>query len=136
MKSIDPDKNKLPEIFANIPDGRPIVMVNLLKFKEVASYRDETKPCSGREAYRTYSLTAIKKVKEVGGQPIWMGNVAGCVIAPDGEDWDDVLLVKYPCIGAFRKMLADPEYQKCTFHRTAALDNARLIATLEADVAE
>lgn len=134
MKSIDPDKNKLPEIFARIPDGQPIVMVNLLKFRETAKYRDETKPCSGRDAYKIYSLTAIKKVREVGGQPIWMGNVTGCVIAPDGEDWDDVLLVRYPSISAFKAMLADPEYQKCTFHRTAALENARLIATLETDV--
>lgn len=135
MKSIDPDKSRLPEIFAKIPDGQPIVMVNLLKFREKAGYRDERNSCSGREAYKTYSLTALTKVREVGGQPIWMGNVAACVIAPEGEDWDEVLLVKYPSIGAFRQMLADPEYQACTFHHTAALENARLIATLESGMA-
>jgi uncharacterized protein (DUF1330 family) len=135
MKSIDPDKNRLPDIFAKIPDGREIVMVNLLKYKVAAEYRDGTTPCSGREAYKIYSATAIKKVREAGGEPIWMGSVAACVIAPQGEDWDDVLLVRYPSISAFKKMLADPEYRKATFHRTAALENARLVATLAAGIA-
>jgi uncharacterized protein (DUF1330 family) len=131
MKSVDPDKGRLPEIFAWIPADQPIVMVNLLKYKDIAEYRDAASSCSGREAYKTYSVTALKKIKEVGGQPIWMGSVTGCIIAPQGEDWDDVVLVRYPSIAAFQKMLADPEYQKATSHRTAALDDARLVATLE-----
>ncbi len=135
MKSIDPDRNTLSAIFARIPDGQPIVMVNLLKFRDMASYRDATSPCSGREAYQLYSRTAFRKVTEIGGQAIWRGNAAGCLIAPDGEEWDEVLLVRYPSIGAFREMLADPEYRQCTFHRTAALVDARLIATLESGVA-
>lgn len=134
MRSIDPDQKQLPEIFSKIPDGQPIVMVNLLKFREVADYQDEAARCSGREAYRTYSQTTIRKIKEVGGQLVWRGAAAASVIAPEGEEWDDVLLVKYPSIGAFKKMLADPEYQQCTHHRTAALENARLIATLESGI--
>ena len=111
-------------------------MVNLLKYRDVAEYLDETRACSGRDAYKTYSMTALRKIREVGGQPVWMGKVAGCVIVPDGEDWDDVLLVRYPSVEAFRKMLADPEYRKATLHRTAALEDARLIATLETDFAQ
>ena len=53
------------------------------------------------------------------------------VIAPEEEHWDEVLLVRYPSIQAFAKMLADPEYKEATKHRTAALAEARLICNQE-----
>ena len=57
--------------------------------------------------------------------------VQGVVIAPEGEKWDDVLLVRYPSKQAFASMLADPEYREATQHRTAALQEARLVAMQE-----
>jgi uncharacterized protein (DUF1330 family) len=131
MKSIEPNQDNLQDIFSKIPSGIPIVMVNLLKFREDADYGDASISCTGREAYQTYSKTALRKVREVGGEPIWLGNVSGCLIAPDGEEWDQVLLVRYPSINAFKKMLKMPDYQESTVHRTAALIDSRLIATVE-----
>jgi hypothetical protein len=32
---------------------------------------------------------------------------------------------------AYKKMLADPEHDACTVHRTAVLDDSRLIASVE-----
>jgi hypothetical protein len=58
-----------------------------------------------------------------------MGHVAVSVIAPEGEEWDDAVLVEYPSRKAFLDMLALPDYQAAVFHRTAALDDSRLIAT-------
>lgn len=51
------------------------------------------------------------------------------LIAPPGEHWDQLLLVRYPSAAAFLAMLADPEYQAATVHRSAALADSRLIAT-------
>jgi len=75
----------------------------------------------------------LKAVKKLGGKPFWMGRVFACVIAPEGEEWDGALLVQYPSINAFMEMTALPEYRKCTVHRTAALEDSRLIATVETD---
>ena len=59
---------------------------------------------------------------EVGGQVLWMGNVREGLIAPDGESWDEVLLVHYPSRRAFVRMVTSEAYGKIgARHRTAAL---------------
>ena len=131
MKTIDPIAAQLPGILAALPQDTPIVMVNLLKFREQAHYKQGEDACSGREAYRRYSAVAIKKVNDVGGKPIYLGQVRGLLIAPADEQWDEVLLVRYPSAQAFASMLADPDYRAATRHRTAALEDARLIATTQ-----
>lgn len=65
MKSLEPDQGKLHEIFSNIPERIPAIMVNLLKFRENADCGDASISCSGRKAHQTYSKTALKKVREV-----------------------------------------------------------------------
>jgi hypothetical protein len=47
-----------------------------------------------------------------------------------GQAWDAVLLVKYPSRGAFVAMVTDPEYQRITHLRTAALREAVLQPTI------
>ena len=131
MKTVDPIAAQLPGILAALPQDTPIVMVNLLKFREQASYKHDEAPCSGKEAYGRYSEVAIKMVAKVGGKPIYMGKVKGLPIAPPEEQWDEVLLVQYPSAQAFATMLADLDYRAITKHRTAALEDARLIATTQ-----
>ena len=130
METINPDQKRLPEIVAKIPKGQPIIMINLLKFREKAKYPDGSLSCSGREAYQAYTKIASKTLAVIGGEMFWRGQVFGCLIAPEGEAWDEAMLVKYPSIEAFKKMLAMPEYQQGAVHRTAALEDSRLIATL------
>lgn len=133
MKTIDPDLHRLPAIFAGIPQGVPIVMVNLLRFRETALYKGVPADYSGREAYRRYSEVALAQLAKIGAGVIYLGAARGALIAPPDEAWDEVLLVRYPSIQAFMGMLADPDYRACTKHRTAALEDARLIATVAQD---
>ncbi len=51
------------------------------------------------------------------------------LLGPTTERWDDALLVQYPSKQAFLRMIGDPDYQAITVHRTAALEDSRLIAT-------
>jgi uncharacterized protein (DUF1330 family) len=51
------------------------------------------------------------------------------VIGPEGEQWDDVLLVQYPSRRAFLTMVGRADYQQAVVHRRAALADSRLIAT-------
>lgn len=117
------------------PDSKPIVMVNLLKFRERAEYSESGaigaigEAGTGREAYARYSKAVMPLLWEVGGQPLWMGKARATVIAPDGESWDEVLLVHYPSRSAFLRMVKSEPYQAIIHHRTAALADSRLIET-------
>jgi uncharacterized protein (DUF1330 family) len=131
MKTVNPDPQRLPAIFAGIPLDTPVVMVNLLRFRETALYKDGPAEWSGREAYRRYSEVALAKLAEIGAEVIFIGDAKGSVIAPPEESWDEVLLVRYPSIQVFMGMMASPDFREASKHRTAALDDARLIATVQ-----
>lgn len=134
MASIDPTRESLENLKQTVPMDKPVTMLNLLRFNEQAAYPPDSThtPCSGREAYRRYSETALAKLEEIGARPVWMGRALASVIAPDGEQWDEVFLVRYPSGGAFFQMIGMSDYQSATVHRTAALADSRLIATVEA----
>ena len=81
-----------------MPDEK-IYMLNALWFK----------PDGGAEKYMEYLKAATPFVEKYGGRKATPG------YAPDkaviGEfDADLVFLVEYPSWGAFKKMIADPEY--------------------------
>ncbi len=136
MRTVDPDPDQLLETLAALPSGVPVTMLNLLRFREVAAYPEgyaDLGACSGREAYtERYGPAAFRLVSEVGGEVVWSGEARASLIAPPEEEWDLVLLVRYPSVEAFTTMLAHPDYHPhATAHRTAALLDSRLIATVE-----
>jgi len=130
-RSVEPSPERLQAFLAEPAGDAPLVMINLLRYRERAQYPPGAgaDPCSGREAYQRYAAVALQKVTSVGGRIVWMGRVAASVIAPEGEDWHDAVLVEYPSRKAFLAMLALPDYQAAVVHRTAALADSRLIAT-------
>jgi len=134
MGSIEPSQNQFAAFLEKVPGGTPIVMINLLRYREQAQYPAgvDASPCSGREAYQRYGEKALQHVAQVGGKPIWMGSVKTVVIGPTDEEWDDAILVEYPSREAFMEMVAKPDYQQCAVHRTAALADSRLICTVVA----
>ncbi len=118
-------------VFLQTPVATPLVMINLLKYRERAEYPAgfDAEPCSGRDAYGRYGAVAVEKLAAVGARIVWMGTVDGCPIAPKDESWDDVAIVEYPSRQAMLEMISMPDYQASTVHRTAGLENTRLIAT-------
>ncbi len=112
--SVDPTGADLKRLLAEDPGG-PVVMLNLLQYRE-----------SGVSSYREYTERIGPFLAEVGGEVVYAGNLDTPLVAPDGWDWDAVLLVRYPSRQAFSAMVANPEYQKITGLRTAALDAAVL----------
>lgn len=133
MKSINPTREGLARFREELPKNTPVVMLNLLKFREKALYPSGAgfQDCSGRQAYRRYADIALEQLSAIGGKAIWMSKAVSSLIAPEGETWDEVLLVRYPSSEAFLKMLQVPEYLVATIHREAALEDSRLIATIE-----
>ena len=109
----------------------PIQMLNMVRFREIAEYREHEAPegetPSGRKAYATYSSHAAQFVEAVGGAITWMSAESTVVIGPMDSSWDSVFAVRYPNRGAFVEMVTKPDYQAITHHRTAAVADSRLI---------
>jgi uncharacterized protein (DUF1330 family) len=130
-RAIAPDAGHIDALMTAGADDTPVVMLNLLRYRERAAYPDgfDAAPCSGREAYARYAAVALTKVAEAGGRVLWGGSARASVIAPAGEHWDDVVLVEYPSRRAFLEMVVRPDYLAAAPHRTAALADSRLIET-------
>ncbi|MCD9197851.1 DUF1330 domain-containing protein [Aeromicrobium wangtongii] len=114
---VDPTGADLKRYLAEDPGG-PVVMLNLLKFTE-----------TGRPSYQKYADEIQPFLDKVGGRVVYVGDTSTALVAPDGFDWDAVLLVEYPSRQAFSAMVADPDYQGITELRTEALSEAVLQAT-------
>jgi len=108
------------------PDGGPLVMLNLLRFKPRADGIDEG--VTGAEAYARYSVAAEPFLQGVGGRLLMAVQPQQSVIGPAESEWDLVLLVEYPSRAKFLEMATNQEYLKAHAHREAALADSRLIA--------
>ena len=104
----------------------PVVMLNLLRFKERADGIDEG--ISGSEAYALYGEQAAPFLAAVGGRMLSAVEARQVVIGPEESEWDMALLVEYPSRARFLEMAVDPGYLKVHEHRAAALEDSRLIA--------
>jgi uncharacterized protein (DUF1330 family) len=107
--------------FADADHG-PMVMVNLLKFKDRATYPDGRDPdLSGRDAYNRYGAAVVACLAAVGGHVVYSGPVTGALLGDVEEMWDAVALAWYPSPQAMLQMVAMPEYQAIEIHRYAGL---------------
>ncbi|MGZ3422875.1 MAG: DUF1330 domain-containing protein [Polyangiales bacterium] len=132
MPIVNPSLEHMDSFEHAAPDAAAIVMLNLLRFRDVADYGDGSPPVSGKKAYARYSRGVLPLLLEVGGYPLWMGRARAGVIVPEGESWDEVLLVHYPSRHAFMRMVRSEAYQRVMVHRTAGLSDSRLIETTAA----
>jgi uncharacterized protein (DUF1330 family) len=100
----------------------PVAMVNLLKFKDRAEYKDgrETE-LSGREAYGLYATEMKKLVEGSGGRFIFSGQVKNLLLGKVDELWDSVGIVEYPTSKELIRISASPEFQLIEAHREAGL---------------
>ena len=95
---IDPSSEQFLE-FKNLPRHTPIMMLNLLKFKENANYNDGS-IVTGIEAYRRYGDAAALIFSRVGGSVIWQGKPESVLIGPESERWDTAFIARYPTASA------------------------------------
>lgn len=114
---VDPTGQDLKRYLAEDPGG-PVVMLNLLRFKE-----------GGRAGYEEYADRIRPFLDRVGAEIVYAGDCGTRLVAPEAWDWDVLLCVRYPSRAAFSQMVADPEYQQITGLRTAACEEAVLQAT-------
>ena len=125
--AVYPTREKLMEL-AGSRDTAPIVMLNLLKFRDVAEYKDgRAEKISDREAYMRYGEKMQKIVEAGGGRFLLSADLKDVVIGEVSELWDLVGLVEYPSVAGFFAIAASPEVTEIGVHRQAGLAGQLLI---------
>lgn len=129
---IDPERDQF-EAFKELPRDQPIMMLNLVRFRDKAAYEDN-REATGAEAYARYGEESGPVFRRVGGEIIWRGKPELMLIGPDDKRWDVIFIARYPTAGAFLEMVTDPSYRIAVKHRQAAVHDSRLIRTAEVDM--
>ena len=113
--AIDPETSDLERFLAK-DTGRPFVLVQLLRLAE-----------GGREKYLEYSAAAQPIARSLGAQILYAGECVDPLLAPPGQAWDAVVIVRYPNRATYLKMHDDPAYQAVVHLRREALREAMLL---------
>lgn len=112
------------------PDG-PIYMVNLLKFKARAEYRDgRATTLTGREAYALYGEAVSELLPKFGGRALFAADVTFLSLGRVEELWDEVAIATYPDRAALVAMSTSPEWRAIAVHREAGLAGQLNIETV------
>jgi uncharacterized protein (DUF1330 family) len=112
--------------FKALPRDTPILMLNLVRLRDVAAYPDG-RSATGSEAYGAYGAESMPVFRRVGGSIAWRARPEHVVIGPADEHWDIAFVARYPTAAAFLEMVTDPVYRLAVVHRQAAVDDSRLI---------
>lgn len=113
-----------------------VIMLNLLRFREVADYSAHpelvpTEPISGRAAYQKYIDLTLPFLMKTGGEIMLLSDGGQYLIGPQEERWDLAMLIRQNSLQDFMSFSANAEYQVVLDHRTAALEDSRLLPLVE-----
>jgi uncharacterized protein (DUF1330 family) len=109
------------------PQDTPVVMVNLLKFKEQADGGNEG--MSGRESYMRYGEKMRELVESSGGRFLYMGTADSMVLGETDFEWDAIALVEYPSRKAFVEIATSQRVAEIGRDRARGLEGQWLIAS-------
>lgn len=125
------DPQRIAEMQQDGPAG-PIIMVNLLKFREKAQYADGRETSlSGREAYTIYAKAVSELLPKSGGKALLAADVTFLALGQVEDLWDEVALVEYPNRAALWSMSTSPEWREIAVHREAGLAGQLNIETVQ-----
>jgi len=114
----------------------PVVMLNLLRFREIADYSasPELAPpgqVTGAQAFDLYLAHTRPFLAKSGGELLFLADGGPFLIGPPEERWDRVMLVRQSSVEGFMAFADDAAYLAGLGHRTAALDDSRLLPLVE-----
>lgn len=113
-----------------------VVMLNLLRFRAIADYSTSPElapgePITGEAAYRLYMSHTLPHLEASGGKVLFLGRGGPFLIGPTEERWDAALLVQQQSAAAFMAFASNQEYLLGLGHRTASLEDSRLLPLTE-----
>ena len=118
--------------FVQRDPGGCVVMLNLLRFRMVADYTDHPElkpvsPISGAQAFDRYIAHTLPYLRESGGCVEFLGAGGPFLIGPEDEHWDMAMLVRQSSVAAFLAFASHAGYLAGLGHRTAAIEDSRLL---------
>ena len=124
------------EFYLDFLQKGEVTMLNLLKFKSKADYTDlesikPNKDITGKEAYNLYTNNTLNELKQIGSEILFYGESKHFLIGPESEKWDAVLLIKHKSVQSFMEFAKSQNYLNNVGHRTAGLEDSRLLPTAE-----
>ncbi len=119
----------------------PVVMLNLLRFRRIADYTsapqlEPSEPITGEAAYARYIEHTRPFLEASGGEVVFFGTGGALLIGPSDEHWDAVVLVRQSSAGDFLAFANNPAYLAGLGHRSAALEDSRLMPLIESSIRE
>ena len=124
MFHIDANEEAL-EAMRQADPSQPIVMLNLLRFRDQALEGFGVDGLTGLQAFQRYGQLNDADDVRFGSEPIWLGPAHRTIIGD--EQWDLVILVRYPSRQHFIDKVSDPKYLEISKVRSAALVDSRLV---------
>lgn len=114
----------------------PVVMLNLMRFRKVADYSNAphlapSEPISGEAAYKRYIDHTLPFLTKSGGEVLFYGSGGRYLIGPTTERWDAAMLVRQASLASFLAFASDQDYLLGMGHRTAALEDSRLLPLVQ-----
>ncbi|NIF32842.1 DUF1330 domain-containing protein [Enterobacter sp. Cy-643] len=115
-----------------------VYMLNLLRFREMADYSAAPElmplsPISGAEAFQRYIQHTLPFLRQSGGDIIFLGAADSWLIGPQDERWDCAMLVRQSSTAAFLAFANNEACMQGIGHRTAALEDSRLLPITQRD---
>jgi uncharacterized protein (DUF1330 family) len=109
-----------------------VVMLNLLRYRAMADYSatPQLAPATaitGEAAYRRYMEHTMPHLERSGGKLLFFGRGGAFLIGPEAERWDAAMLVQQASPAAFMEFASNADYLAGIGHRTAALEDSRLL---------
>ena len=111
------------------PEDTPVVMLNLLSFKDEADGGNEG--MTGQSSYGLYAEKMRKFVESKGGRFIWAGRVDSMLIGESDAEFHVAALVEYPNRKAFLEVATSAHVAEIGEDRKKGLAGQWLIATTE-----
>lgn len=132
---LEPTDESGAALFSRNIEGE-VLMLNLLRFRELADYSANpgiapASPISGREAFEKYIDHTLPFLQASGGRLVLLGEGGQYLIGPTDERWDLVMLVRQKSLADFMAFASNEEYLAGIGHRTAALEDSRLLPIVE-----
>jgi hypothetical protein len=132
---LDPSHENVVALIDRGIEG-PIVMLNLLRFREIADYSEFPElappaPISGRAAFDRYIEHTLPYLEATGGSLVMLADGGHFFVGPMDERWDLALLVRQHSLHDFFSFANNEEYLAGVGHRTAAVEDTRLLPLVE-----
>ena len=108
---LDPTDDDARRLFQRGIEG-PLLMLNLLRFREIADYSDfpdlaSAEPISGSAAYDRYVRHTLPFLAASGGSVEFYGTGGHTFVGPPDERWDRVMLIRQSSLEAFFAFASD-----------------------------